>query len=352
MSLSSADEAVSIVIANYNGGDELLRTIDACRGSRCRVHEIIVADDGSTDGSPQAVVARYPDVRLELLPRNTAMLNVVRNAGLRAATGRYALLLDNDVALAPDTLPRLLDVIRQSPLNATASPRLQYSDRTHKVYWDGGLIHYLAVAVCQNRDVEEPPPPRPPERNLGCGNVLIDLEKLREIGYFDEDYRMGWGDDGEIYYRFVRAGYECLHVSDVSALHVAKTRTTERLPAQLFNRWLFMTKNYDLGTLLRIAPALLLFEALQFTFCVTRSSTRDYLRALGDYLQRLPGFVRDRRRILRTSVRRDTDVLIAGSIFVASDKTSALERRLLHVLDRLFRGYWWMVAPRSAAAQT
>ncbi len=159
---------------------------------------------------------------------------------------------------------------------------------------------------------------------------------------------MGWGDDGEIYYRFIRAGYECLHVSDVSAYHIAKPRTTERLAAQLYNRWLFITKNYDVGTLLRISPALVLFEAVQFLFCLTRRAGGDYFRALRDFIGDFAAIVGDRQRIRRSAVRRDTEVLIAGPIFVSSGKTSALERRLLAALDWFFRLYWRLVAPGSS----
>ncbi len=345
---------VSVAITNYNGGDLLLEVIRACRGSRHRNLEIIVVDDGSNDGSLRRALDAYPDIQGIDLTRNTQRLNVVRNAGIKAARGDYVLLIDNDVCFAPDAIPRLLEVLRADPGNATASPRLISAfDDGERIYWDGGSLHYLGASVCPNRNAPLDTPARAPERNIGCGNVLIDRHKLAEIGYFDEAYALGWADDGEIYYRFLAAGYECLHVSEVTATHIAKLRTTERLGAQLRNRWMFLLKNYEARTLWVVLPALAVFELMQFGFCLLKGAAGIYFKALVQVFKELRGYGADRRRFAACRRRGDGDILSSGDLYIAATHiTSPVLRRVLMLAQGFFNGYWRLARRLLNSGQT
>ncbi len=331
---------LSIVITNFNGGDTLLDTVAACLQTELDDIEVIVIDDGSTDDSVVRVQKAFPQVRIVALGRNTRRLNVVRNAGIKAASHDHVMLMDNDVTFGPDVFPRLLEVLVSWPDAAAASPRLQYSDDNHAIYWDGGKLHYLGASVCTNRGAPPETLPRSPERNIGCGNVMLDRTKLAEIGYFDEDYWLGWADDGEIYYRLLAAGYECLHVSDVSGFHIAKTRTTERLGAQLHNRWMFMYKNYQLRTILLSLPVLVVVEFMQAGFCIVKGAGRDYFRSLGSVLREFPHIIKDRHRVVRKRVRGDKEILTTGPLYIASEHINKPMYWILSGSQVIFNSYW------------
>ena len=339
-SKSKTQPPLSIVITNFNGGDALLDTVAACLQTKLEDIEVIVVDDGSTDDSVARVQKAFSQVRIVALGRNTRRLNVVRNAGIKAASHDYVMLMDNDITFSPDVFPRLLEVLVSRPDAAAASPRLQYSDASHAIYWDGGKLHYLGASVCTNRGAPPETSPRSPERNIGCGNVMLDRTKLAEIGYFDEDYWLGWADDGEIYYRLLAAGYECLHVSDVSGFHIAKTRTTERLGAQLHNRWMFMFKNYQVRTILLSLPVLVVFEFMQAGFCILKGAGRDYFKSLGSVFRELPHIIKDRHRVVRKRVRSDKEILTTGPLYIASEHINKPMYWLLYGSQVVFNGYW------------
>ncbi len=110
---------ISIVTATYNRTAFLSRVWQ----SLCNQHvdfEWVVADDGSTDDTPSVVQGFHdPRVVYVRLPVNRGA-NTARNAGVRAAHGRYVVLLDNDDELYPGILTRMLEVMDAADKNVGA----------------------------------------------------------------------------------------------------------------------------------------------------------------------------------------------------------------------------------------
>lgn len=105
--------AVTVVVPSYNHARYLPRRLESIYGQDFRDLEVVLVDDGSTDGSLD-VVARHPDPRLAVLtsPSNSGSPFQTWNRGLRAARGRYVWIAESDDAAEPAFLGemvRLLD---------------------------------------------------------------------------------------------------------------------------------------------------------------------------------------------------------------------------------------------------
>jgi glycosyltransferase involved in cell wall biosynthesis len=92
---------VSIIIPTYNGGAWIEETLSTCFKIKDIPLEILVVDDGSTDGTPERLVQRFPTVRLHRLIGNSGSGSAGRNAGLDLARGRYIKFLDHDDLIQP-----------------------------------------------------------------------------------------------------------------------------------------------------------------------------------------------------------------------------------------------------------
>lgn len=86
---------VSVVIPTYNRRGLVCRAIDSVLAQDCPVEDVIVVDDGSTDGTGEALQQRYGD-RIRYLRQPNTGVSAARNRGLAAARGRYITLLDSD----------------------------------------------------------------------------------------------------------------------------------------------------------------------------------------------------------------------------------------------------------------
>lgn len=103
---------VSVIIPCYNQAQFLSATIESVLRQTYRNFEIIVVDDGSTDGVAE-VAARYADVRLIRQPNRG--VSVARNTGLRESVGEYLVFLDSDDVLLPDALKLGIDSLEARP---------------------------------------------------------------------------------------------------------------------------------------------------------------------------------------------------------------------------------------------
>jgi glycosyltransferase involved in cell wall biosynthesis len=92
---------VSIIIPTFNGGSKLDATLGTCLKIRGVDVEILLIDDGSTDGTPDRIQRSYPAVKLHRLPTNSGSGANGRNVGLAMARGKYVKFLDHDDLIQP-----------------------------------------------------------------------------------------------------------------------------------------------------------------------------------------------------------------------------------------------------------
>lgn len=99
---------ISVIVPVYNGGDQITQCLDALFASEYRSFEVIVVDDGSTDGTPERVKARVDDTGgISLRVMHTEKQSgpaVARNLGVNHARGEIILFIDADVLVRTDTI--------------------------------------------------------------------------------------------------------------------------------------------------------------------------------------------------------------------------------------------------------
>ena len=112
-------ELVSIIVPVYNTGEYLIPCLQSLCDQTYENLEIILVDDGSTDGSG-AVCDEFAhrDSRVKVIHQKNAGVSAARNAGLDAMQGMYLLFIDGDDTLAPDTVELALNGFRSEPVDA------------------------------------------------------------------------------------------------------------------------------------------------------------------------------------------------------------------------------------------
>ncbi len=111
---------VSVVVPLYNKARYILRTLESVTAQSVADFEVIIVDDGSTDGSA-GVVRRFADPRFRLISQANAGPGAARNRGLRQARSPYVAFLDADDWWLPNFLQESLAVLEQHPRAAAVS---------------------------------------------------------------------------------------------------------------------------------------------------------------------------------------------------------------------------------------
>ncbi len=205
-------DAASVVIPNWNGRELLAKylpsVMDAMRGHPA--NEIIVVDNGSTDGSAAFVSKHFPRVNVIALPENLGF-GAGSNAGFRAARNDIVVLLNSDMRVAPDFLAPLLEGFRD-PAVFAVSCQIFFSDPrkvreetglTQGWWQDGGLRvrHRIDPAVDELF----------PCFYGGGGSCAFDREKFLELGGFDPLLHPFYLEDTDLGYLAWKRGWKVLY---------------------------------------------------------------------------------------------------------------------------------------------
>lgn len=127
---------ISLVIASYNGGEEIERTLRQVREyfeRQALPHEILVVDDGSTDRSAgilEAVARRYPELVVLMNSRNHGKGHAVKR-GILEAAGRFVCYTDVDLAYPIEGIAAFLGPLRAGTHEVAVGSRLHADSRFH-----------------------------------------------------------------------------------------------------------------------------------------------------------------------------------------------------------------------------
>jgi N-acetylglucosaminyl-diphospho-decaprenol L-rhamnosyltransferase len=115
---------LSIIIVTFNSRDQIHACLESLVAQPPAIdHEIVVVDNASTDGTPDAVRQRWPGVRVIEAGEN-AGFSKANNLGIRQTFGELVLLLNPDTVAAPGAIAQLVEALTDAPDAAIAGPRL------------------------------------------------------------------------------------------------------------------------------------------------------------------------------------------------------------------------------------
>ena len=230
-----APPKVSVIVVSHNRAALLRRCLEALEGSEARdTLQIVVIDNGSTDGSQQ-MEPDFSNIRFMRLPRNFGLTKAL-NIGIRAADADYLFLLHDDTEVTPGVVSALAAALDAQPevgavcpllVDEAGQPAPQVSDLPPDGVWE---------------PLE--PAPEPLEVDYATGAALMFrsffFKAMRQI---DEHYGQ-FGSDAELCFRIRSAGKKILVLPDVRALHHGRqdTSTLRRADFQI-GRSVFIRKH-------------------------------------------------------------------------------------------------------------
>lgn len=337
--------SISIVVINYNGKDSIVRTVQTLLASKDVELELLVIDDGSSDGSPELIMKHFPDIKLISLKQNTGKPNILRNIGIRLAKHNYIFITDNDIEYEEKALMKLFEFVAENSNIALCSPTLLYDDERKKIYTFGSRIHYIGNTLSEFRDTNMNEYPGIVE-NMGGGIFLLNRERIKHVGYLNEDLLMGWGEDGEFYLRLKLAGFKSVTLYESKGYHKDKGRTSERALGTVFNRLYIISTIYHWKTIVSASPAFFLFEMFQVAYLIKQKQLGRLLKAYHLFLTSLINIRKKRKENQLLRKQNDRDFLFRGKIYVPQQilGKNFIVSCLFKTMNKFLDTYWEVIA--------
>ena len=242
---------IAIVILNWNGAKLLQQFLPSViEFSKGDLIEIVVADNGSTDGSIPMIRNMYPEVTVLDLEQNFGFARGY-NEALKQIEADYFVILNSDVEVTAGWLDSPIALMESDENIAAVQPKiLNYYHRTHFEYAGaaGGFIDRFGYPFCRGRLFDEV------EADNGQYDTLIDVfwatgacifirSKLYyEVGGFDADF---WAhmEEIDLCWRLKNSGYRIVYTPESTVYHVGGGTLAYNNPQKLYlnfrnNLWL------------------------------------------------------------------------------------------------------------------
>lgn len=298
---------VSIILLSYNNGAYIGPCLDAVMAQTYKDFEVVAVDNASSDDS-EAAFRRYP-VKVIQAGWNSGGCEGI-NIGIRAATGRYILLLNIDTRMRPDALEKLVGHLERNPGLAAAQAKLLIR-KSGRLNSAGNAMNVLGHAWCVGLGEEDRGQYRSrPLTSLSGAAFFVRKEALDRVGLYDSEMFL-YCEDVDLSLRLQLHGYDLGYAEDAVIDHDYSVSVNTRTKYFYLerNRWVLLLKNFEARTLIAFLPLLIFQELGILAFAARHGLLLEKCRGYLWVLRQLGPTLRKRRLIQAGRVRRDKDIL-------------------------------------------
>jgi len=245
---------ITAIITNYNGRLILEKCLPETHAILMAhgIHEIILADDCSTDDSLDYVSKNFPDIIHSTRSKNGGF-SANCNSGAKKATGDIFFFLNNDMVPKKLNITSIHQLFNENPQLFSLSPKIERHQDGKLIdespsygYFKGGWFHTISGKKAPNT---------PTLAKLfpilwGCGGALfVNKTKFNELNGFSETFFVAYCEDLDLCYRAWRLGFENYYTADTSCFHHHQSTLSKHFTSNtitnisLTNRYIFTWRN-------------------------------------------------------------------------------------------------------------
>jgi len=296
---------VTVVIPNWNGMDLLGRCLDSLVAQNLKSN-VIVVDNGSTDGSKEYIKKTYPMVRLIELDKNHGFAGGV-NAGIGAALkddATYIALLNNDAVADKAWLEQLVKTAGHAPKAGIVTSKILRSDKKH-LDSTGDFYSIWGLPFPRGRNELDHGQYDHQTEIFGAsgGASLYSAGMLEQIGLFDESF-FAYFEDVDISFRAQLAGWKVQYQPKAVVYHEVGATSSKMGSFSLYhsskNFMLLYAKNMPLKLYLKYLPFFMLQLCRWFITSLLRGKIVGFLKGLLVAIGLTPHIIKQRHYIQKS----------------------------------------------------
>lgn len=248
---------IVVILLTMNQREKTLRCLESFQKVNSPSFGIILWDNGSQDGTTEAVQENYPDVQVHYHPENAGVAegrNLAAAMAIELFQPQYLMFLDNDMTVEPDFLQHLSAPFQQNERLAQTAGKIRDLNNPKKLYgaggcrlrfWRGDTMHigYGEVDNGQHDDIRDCHP------SGGC--MLVRRDVFQQLGGFDTIFSPYGPEDLDFGLRARKAGFQALYVPAAIVYHETRPGRTfeggaysEKFARNRVRHWLILLKRH------------------------------------------------------------------------------------------------------------
>lgn len=273
---------ISVIIPTYNSGNTLKSCISSIQNQTLKPFEIIVVNNGSSDGTDKKIKKQFPKIKLINLKTNTGVTGG-RNTGIKNSSLKadYLFFFDHDMVADKNMLLELVRVAESDNEIGIVTPKIYYYGNKKRIWsagtginlWTGKIIFRGGEDIGQYENVEEV--------EVAPAAILVKRNVMKKLKYFDNIYFISY-EDTDFCFRAKKEGFKTFYVPKAIAYHMLSwdpkddaTRVLSRAYWIGRNRVIFMKKfGKSLLVFFFFIPIFMLFY---FILAVKSNRLRDWV---------------------------------------------------------------------------
>src|SRR3989337_2044819 len=211
------NDVVAIIVLNYNKKKDILECLDSIFNLDYNEFEVIVVDNGSSDGSAEEIKTKYPNVHLIESKKNLGASGG-RNLGIKYATEnfdyKFLFFLDNDITIKENALSEMANSFCSKENIGIVSPKCYVKNAPGIIKYAGGIsVNFFTGQIYDIGGGEKDEGQfEIPMFRMSCGGLfLVGKSVIDKIGNFDENFNpYGW-EDIDFSIRVRKSGYKIFY---------------------------------------------------------------------------------------------------------------------------------------------
>jgi hypothetical protein len=280
----------TVVIPNYNGIKYIEACLESLYGGTNTDMEVIVVDNGSSDGSVELVREKFPRVRLILNDKNTGFSHAV-NQGIRECTTPYVILLNNDTRVGLTfirEMEKLMDNDKAGKIFSASAKLVSLYDKD-RIDDAGDCYCALGWAFARGKGKKPDKYDRDSDIFSSCAGAAIYRRELLDeesVGLFDEEH-FAYLEDIDLCYRARIMGYTNKFASQAIVYHAGSATSGSRyntFKTKLASRnsIYIIYKNMPPVQLILNLPFLVVGFGVKTIFFARKGMGKEYVKGLAD----------------------------------------------------------------------
>lgn len=224
-----------VILVSWNSREDTLRAVESVRqciaeGESDGPVGIRVVDNGSRDGTAEALESRFPDIRVIRMDRNTGFTGGIR-AGVAESRAEFLIFLNNDAVVEPGWLAALLRMLRPAPDDVVAAGGRILDTSGTLADFVGGIMTFDGHGFQPGfrrplNEVAEPASGA--EIFFACGgNMIVKRRRFLDLGGFDDDF-FAYLEDVDFGWRVWSSGSRIVYSREAAVRHKSSA-TSQRL---------------------------------------------------------------------------------------------------------------------------